>query len=195
MSAELAIIAGSSAAGVISAAVLQRLSSKGPKPKSGQKTADIARSDLASITFEKTLVSEAITRVYEAFQSKKIDRGERDRLLLKYKDQLDSINTRISELKPVAEYAEISEIRQSLATLLEQKISALDQKLAELSKAGYTPRAVDEKVQMIVRDIASPQLVTPQPEEQTPEEKTLQQLQQEIMDALKKLEQVEVDKD
>ena len=79
---EIAIIAGSSVAGVISAAVLDRLGrireGNSSKRKAQAKPATAARAELASLLFEKSLTSEAITRVYEAAQGGRVDRVERD---------------------------------------------------------------------------------------------------------------------
>ena len=205
MSAELALIAGSSIAGAISAAVIEKLSksrtgTKGKKPvAAADKPVTAARSELVSLLFEKGLASEAITRVYEASQEGRIDRLERDRLLVKYKQQLDSLNHRIAALKPVADMADLTELRNNLVSLLEDKISALDQKLLQMSKPGSAQsdtEAVDAKVQKIIAETAKVQ--APVIVEQKPfkaEEKSIEQLQGEIMQALQRLEQVEIDKD
>jgi len=192
MSAEIAIIAGSSVAGAISAAFIGRLSRKGDKKQ--PRSTGAARAELLSLLFEKNLAAEAITRVYEASQEGRIDRLERDRLLLKYKQQLNSLNQRIATLQPVADFADMTEMRNSLASLLENKISVLDQKLLDM-KSGTPPDAVDAKVQKIIAEAAKVQAA---PVEQKPfkaEEKSIDQLQKEIMQALQRLEQVEIDKD
>lgn len=193
MSAELAIIAGSSVAGAISATFIERLSrSKGDKKQ--PKSTSAARAELLSLLFEKNLASEAITRVYEASQEEKIDRLERDRLLLKYKQQLDSLNERIARLQPVADYTELTDLRNNLVSLLENKISALDQKILDM-KSGVVRDAVDARVQKIIAEAAKVQSA---PVEQKPfiaEEKSIDQLQKEIMRVLQRLEQVEIDKD
>ena len=153
MSVEIAVIAGSSVAGVISAAVLEKLKSRSsPSPEPLQKpTADSIRNELVSLMFEKTLASEAITRVYEASQQGRIDRLERDRLLLKYKLQLDSLNQKIQELQPAADYIEIAEMRNNLTKIIEDRISVLDQKLQQLTKSGATFSIdLDPKVERII---------------------------------------------
>lgn len=194
MSGELAVIAGSSVAGAISAALIDR-ATRAKKPKEQQpqsRTASDAKSELASLMFEKTLAAEAITRVYEAAQDGKIDRLERDRLLVKYKHELDALNERIAAAKPVAEYSELADMRNNLASLLENKISALDQKLAEMSKAGAAP-VVIERVQ--VMPIPEKARDDSEKKQFKAEEKSIEQLQKEIVQALTRLEQVELDKD
>lgn len=189
---EIAIIACSSVAGAVSAAILERLSRIKAKAAQQDKPLTAARAELASLLFEKTLAAEAITRVYEAAQDSKIDRLERDRLLIRYKQNLDSLNERIAHLQPVADYADLVEARTSLVSLLESKISTIDAKMVEMSKAGARPIVV-EKVQVMpvpekVKDDSDAKLFHA-------EEKNIEQLQKEIMQALARLEQVELDKD
>jgi len=197
MSVEIALIAGSSVAGVISAAFLDRLSkarSVGSKPLQ-KPSANHVRTELVSSLFEKTLASEAITRVYEAAQEGSIDRLERDRLLVKYKAQLDSSNQKITQLQPAADFADIAELRNNLAGILEERIGALDRKLQELSRSGISyDTTLDSKVQKIIAETEKSS--TPKVNKRTgSEEKSIEQLQNEIVQALDRLEQVEMDKD
>jgi hypothetical protein len=149
-----------------------------------------------SLLFEKTLASEAITRVYEAAQQGRIDRLERDRLLLKYKQQLDSLNNKIQELQPAADYIEIAEMRNNLTKIIEDRIAALDQKLQQLSKSGATFNIdLDPQVQKIIAETRNVQQPAPVEQKQKSDEKTIEQLQNEIVQALERLEQVEIDKD
>jgi|SRR5581483_1691900 len=196
MSAEFAIIAGSSVAGAISAAFIEKISRARTSEKKPQsKSTSAARAELVSLLFEKSLASEAITRVYEASQEGKIDRLERDRLLLKYKQQLDSLNLKIAHLQPVAEYADLSELRNNLVSLLEDRISSLDRRLLEMSKSGASPADVDSKVQKIIAETTKVQSAQVDHKPFKAEEKSIEQLQSEIVQALERLEQVEIDKD
>jgi hypothetical protein len=98
------------------------------------KPYELAKSELESLQFEKSLLYEAITRVYEAVQEGRIDTMERDRLLLKYKRQLATYNEKIDALRPLVDFSELSDMRDDVVNLLEKRITAIDQRLAELSK-------------------------------------------------------------
>lgn len=187
---ELAVIAGSSAAGAISAAVMAKVSRLKAKLAKEPNSVNVARVELASLLFEKTLAAEAITRIYEAAQEGKVDRLERDRLLLKYKHDLDSLNERIALLQPVAEYADLKEVRTQLVSLIQERISAIDAKLAEMSSVSPV---VVERVQ--VMPIPGKVVDESNKKQFQAEEKSIEQLQGEIMQALTRLEQVELDKD
>jgi hypothetical protein len=201
MSTEVAIIAGSSIAGAISAVFIDKLSRvRSSSKKQEAKPSSAARAELLSVLFEKNLAAEAITRVYEASQAGRIDRLERDRLLLKYKQQLDSLNQKVASLQPVADFADLTELRNNLVLLLEDRISALDKKLLELSKSNISSDAdaVDIKVKKILTETLKVQQQPTAPIEQkliNADEKSIEQLHEEIVQALQHLEQVEIDKD
>jgi hypothetical protein len=98
------------------------------------KPYELAKSELESLQFEKSLLYEAITRVYEAVQEGRIDTMECDRLLLKYKRQLATYNEKIDALRPLVDFSELSDMRDDVVNLLEKRITAIDQKLAKLSE-------------------------------------------------------------
>ena len=200
MSTEIALIAGSSIAGAISAAFIDKLlrvrSNNKKHARSSSPRTDI-RTELLSLMFEKNLTAEAITRVYEAAQDGRIDRLERDKLLLKYKQQLHSLNQKVAYLQPVADFSDLRELRNNLVSFLEDRISVLDKKLLELSKSGPPPQdAIDVKANSIVAETSKVQSVTPVEQKMfKADEKSIEQLQKEIVQALQHLEQVEIDKD
>jgi hypothetical protein len=202
MSTEIALIAGSSIAGVISAVFLDKLfrfRSNNKKPGRPSSSGATIRAELLSLLFEKNLTAEAITRVYEAAQDGRIDRLERDKLLLKYKQQLDSLNQKVAYLQPVADFSDVKELRNNLVSFLEDRISALDKKILELSKSSTSPSEddVDAKAKKILAETSKLQQSATPIEQKLfkADEQNIEQLQKEIAQALQHLEQVEIDKD
>ena len=134
---EILLIAAFILLGAISGAIiLNRIS----KSKTSLKKKDhfikpfsTTKEELQSLQFEKSLISQSITRVYEAACEGKIDLIERDRLLLKYKQQLDSYNKKIEDLQSLVDISELGDMRNGLVSLLEGKITAIDRKLTEIS--------------------------------------------------------------
>jgi hypothetical protein len=205
MSAEIILIAGSSFAGVISAVFLDKLfrirfnSKKHSRSPSSRAS---IRAELVSFLFEKNLASETITHVYEAAQEGRIDRLERDKLLLKYKQQLDSLNEKIAYLQPLADFSDLKELRNSLVSFVENRISALDKKLLDLSKShppsspSPTQDDIDSRVNKIFAESSKVESATPMgPKMFKTDEQSIEQLHKEIVQALRHLEQVEIDKD
>jgi hypothetical protein len=203
MSTEIAVIAGSSIAGVISAVFLGnlfRVRSDNKKHARSSSSSSIApiRAELLSLLFEKNLTAEAITRVYEAARDGRIDRFERDKLLLKYKQQLDSLNQKVAYLQPVADFSDLKELRNNLVHFLENRVSALDKKLLELSKSNPPSQDdIDSKAKKILAETSKMrQSVTPIEQKMfKADEQSIEQLHKEIVQALQHLEQVEIDKD
>jgi hypothetical protein len=201
MSTEIALIAGSSIAGVISAVFLDKLfrfRSNNKKPARPSSSSASLRAELLSLLFEKNLTAEAITRVYEAAQDGRIDRLERDKLLLKYKQQLDSLNQKVAYLRPVADFSDLKELRNNLVSFLEERISALDKKLLELSKSNPPSQDdIDAKAKKILAETSNMQQSATPIEQKMfkADEQSIEQLHKEIVQALQHLEQVEIDKD
>jgi hypothetical protein len=204
MSIEIMFIAGSSLAGVFSAVFLDklfrvRIDSKKHEQSSSSRAS--IRAELLSLLFEKNLTAEAMTRIYEAAQDGRIDRLERDKLLLKYKQQLDSLNEKIAYLQPLADFADLNDLRNNLVSFLEDRISALDKKLLDLSKSSPPPPApsqddIDAKVNKILAETSKVQSATPMGQKMfMADEQSIEQLHKEIAQALKHLEQVEIEKD
>ena len=237
------LIAASTLAGAISAAViLTRISrSKTSLKKKHErliKPFSTTKAELQSLLFEKSLLSQSITRVYEASYEGKIDSIERDRLLLKYKQQLDSYDKKIADLQSVVDITELVDMRNGLVSLLEGRITAIDQKLTEISnKYGISKSDIidsspksnrqvivsktegekKEYVQKLKENdddrhqsyVANEQEMTVaadrgdqkdqkkhnDKERVKTEEKTIDELQKEIMHALSRLEQVDPDPD
>jgi hypothetical protein len=202
MSTEIAVIAGSSIAGVISAVFLGNLfrvrSDNKKRARSSSSSIVSIRAELLSLIFEKNLTAEAITRVYEAARDGRIDRFERDKLLLKYKQQLDSLNQKVAYLQPVADFSDLKELRNNLVHFLENRVSALDKKLLELSKSNPPSQEdIDSKAKKILAETSKMrQSVTPIEQKMfKADEQSIEQLHKEIVQALQHLEQVEIDKD
>jgi chromosome segregation ATPase len=239
------LIAASTLAGAISAAVIltrisrrSKTSSLKKKHERLRKPFSTTKAELQSLLFEKSLLSQSITRVYEASYEGKIDSIERDRLLLKYKQQLDSYDKKIADLQSVVDITELVDMRNGLVSLLEGRITTIDQKLAEISnKYGISTSDIIDSSPKSDR-----QAIVSKPEEEKKEnsqklkendddrhqldvtneevmaasvrggdqkdqkkhndkekikteEKTIDELQKEIMHALSRLEQVDPDPD
>jgi hypothetical protein len=238
------LIAASTLAGAISAAVIRNRISRRSKTSSLKKKHErlikpfsTTKAELQSLLFEKSLLSQSITRVYEASHEGKIDSIERDRLLLKYKQQLDSYDKKIADLQSVVDITELVDMRNGLVSLLEGRITTIDQKLAEISnkygistsdiidsspksdrqaivskpeeeKKEYGQKLKENDDDRHQSDVANEEAMAPavrgdqkdqkkhnDKEKIKTEEKTIDELQKEIMHALSRLEQVDPDPD
>ena len=110
------------------------------------------KTEFRTLQFEKGLAEAAIAKVYESRNKGKISSTEQDRLVLKYKKQIEEYNEKIANLKPEIEFIELTDIRNDIVSLLEQRINALDKKLAEHSqKYGITESSAPDTTKRIQR--------------------------------------------
>jgi septation ring formation regulator EzrA len=163
------------------------------------KPFNATRSEIDTLQFEKEILSHSVTSIYEAVQNGKIGVIERDRLLLKYKSQLDAFNKKIGELQLSVDLTELSEMRSQLVSLLEERIAAIEGRLTEISqKCGMS---LDSLVDLTKRkyglvqpkvhinsEIAENKRITQKDSLPRVEDKDFQEVQHEIMQALTRLE-------
>lgn len=164
------------------------------------KPLSATKSEIEALQFEKSILSYSITNICEALQNGKINAIERDRLLVKYKSQLDDFNKKIGELQLSIDLKELSEMRTQLVCLMEERIANIETRLTEISKKcqipigslvharnrkytvlethGHVDSEMGEKKREVKREAG---LVSV-------EDKNVQKVQQEIMQALASLE-------
>jgi hypothetical protein len=119
----------SSLAGACTAVALDKI----PKRKYRQTiTVNSAVEDqLHSLRIEKEILTKTITRLYHEESS--VSKVHRDKLLIRYQHQLGTTIAKIEGLETAGKYPDLGPIGDSLATLMDSKLSKLDQRLHEIS--------------------------------------------------------------
>ncbi len=125
------IILGSILLGIICSLCINRLLIIKKENKS--KSSNDVKSELNNLVFEKSIALEALNKINQYFEEKKIDVYEKDRLLLKYGKLLDHYDERIFKLQPIFEVQEIYEYRKQLYSLISDSIAKLDERLSNIS--------------------------------------------------------------
>ena len=103
------------------------------KPDLIKKKSQLMEDELKIYQFEKDLASHAIENILIASKNNEIDSYEKDRLLLKYKDQLKKLNEKLEKIQSEIDVTELINLRNDLAFLLDNKISDIDQKITEIN--------------------------------------------------------------
>ena len=88
-------------------------------------------SQLQSWQIEKDILTKTIARLYQ--NESDLTKIQKDRLLLKYQHQLGVIITRIEKLENASKHPDLGPLGDGLITLMDQKLSQLDQRLYELT--------------------------------------------------------------
>ena len=88
-------------------------------------------SQIHSLEVERDILTKTISRLYD--NNSDLNRIQRDRLLLRYQHQLGVVIARIQKLETVSKHPDLGPLGEGLITLMDQKLSQLDQRLYELT--------------------------------------------------------------
>jgi len=126
---EIAIIL-SSLAGVATAAVVR----KAPRNKTQLLSIGASshiKNQIASLKIEKDILTKTISRLYQ--YDSDLSKIQRDKLLVKYQHQLGIILVKLEKLEDASKHPDLGPVGDGLITLMDQKLSRLDDRLYELS--------------------------------------------------------------
>jgi hypothetical protein len=120
----------SSIAGAASAVAYKKF----PKNKTGLVSMGASpqiKNQINSLKLEQDILTKTISRLYQSDVG--LSKIQRDKLLLRYQHQLGVILAKIEKLEAAAKHPDMGPVGDGLITLMDQKLSQLDQRLYELS--------------------------------------------------------------
>jgi hypothetical protein len=106
------------------------------------------QNQLHTLEIEKDILTKTISRLYD--DDSGLSKIQRDRLLLRYQHQLGVIIARIEKLEIVSKHPDLGPLGEGLITLMDQKLSQLDQRLYELTSKIQLSQ--NEKVELITKE-------------------------------------------
>src|SRR5579872_244317 len=144
----------SSLAGACTAVALDKI----PKTKRNKQTPTInsaITNQLHSLRMEKDILAKTITRLHQ--QESDVTRIQKDKLLLRYQHQLGTIIIKIEKLETASKYPDLGPIGDSLISLIDNRLSQLDQRLHEISSKITVntitqPKQVERPVETILEN-------------------------------------------
>ena len=137
---EIALIF-SSVAGACTAVALDKV----PKIKRAKQTPTInsaITNQLHSLRMEKEILSKTIARLHQ--QESQVSSIQKDKLLLRYQHQLGTVISKIEKLELASKYPDLGPVGDSLISLMDNRLSQLDQRLHEIS-AKITTSTIQTK--------------------------------------------------
>ena len=145
---EIAIIL-SSLAGVATAAAVRKM----PRDKNQLLSLGASshiKSQINSLKIEKDILTKTISRLYQT--DSEFPKIQKDKLLLKYQHQLGIILAKLEKMEQASKHPDLGPVGDGLITLMDQKLSKLDDRLYELSSKItdtkiQTPKIKEEETQ------------------------------------------------
>ncbi len=89
------------------------------------------KSQINSLKIEKDILTKTITRLYQA--DSEFSKIQKDKLLLRYQHQLGILLAKLEKLEQASEHPDLGPVGDGLITLMDQKLSKLDDRLYEIS--------------------------------------------------------------
>ena len=97
------------------------------------KTEKELKEELKIFQYEKSLISYSINKILEEYRNKEIDIYERDRLLRKYRQELDEYDEKILEIQSKLDLTSLMNLRQNLMNVVENRVVEIDDKIKEIN--------------------------------------------------------------
>jgi hypothetical protein len=173
-----------------------------PRQATSTESVQKARETLKVLKLERQILGSAVTTIYEAHSKGEISEVERDRMLEKYKVDLKRLESGIADNQKIVDLYDLEVERNEIIKGFNAKLEEIDAKLRGLKSNSPTPQ--------IPRPTDKPQN-TPQPADSnknqdgagqpnnkvaqgiSDSEKRIEQIREEILKAMDRLEQIETE--
>ena len=120
----------SSLAGVATAVAVRRIPRNKNQLLSLGASSHI-KSQISSLKIEKDILTKTISRLYQT--DSEFSRIQKDKLLLRYQHQLGIVLAKLEKLEQASKHPDLGPVGDGLITLMDQKLSKLDERLYEIS--------------------------------------------------------------
>jgi hypothetical protein len=158
-----------------------------------------SRREMRSVVLERDLLSAALMKIYEAETNGRITREEREAIARRYSEQIRSLEGKLKDMELIVEVGEMEKLRDELVSLFKEKIENIEARLdsAKERLQPLRPEIVAKKPVAEASEVEELEKVVerkaPRVEESEAERK-VKELRAEVMDALTKLEQIDLEK-
>ncbi len=139
---EIAPIILSSLAGVATAAAVKKMPRNKNQLLSLGASSHI-KSQISSLNIEKDILTKTISRLYQ--EDAEFSKIQKDKLLLKYQHQLGIVLAKLEKLDQASRHPDLGPVGDGLITLMDQKLSKLDNRLYELSSKMASVKVEEQK--------------------------------------------------
>jgi len=167
-------------------------------PTTSVESVDKARETLKVLRLERQIIGSAVTTIYESHSKGVINQAERDRMLEKYKLDLKRLEKNIEENQQVVDLHDLEVEREEVIKSFNAKLADIDAKLRNLKSGSPTQNPEKES---LAEEKGNHQQAGPSqgsnsdPAQPTvsDSEKRIEQIREEILKAMDRLEQIETE--
>jgi hypothetical protein len=144
-----------------------------------------AKGALKVLLLERQIIGSALTTIFESESKGIISQVERERLVDKYKVDLQQLNSTIEQHQRTVDLYDLEKSREALIRDFNAKLSEMEERITRLRSGNSGPLQILSPGRPTVVSLAQKQ------EEATDAEKRVEQIRDEILKAMDRLEQIE----
>lgn len=137
---EIALVISSLAGAATAATISKFPRNKNRMPLLGASSQ--IRAQIDSLKIEKDILTKTISRLHQ--DDAGLSEVRRDKLLTRYQHQLGVILAKIEKLEEASRYPDLGPLGDGLMSLMDQKLSALDKRLTEISSKITVSQALEK---------------------------------------------------
>jgi hypothetical protein len=187
---------------------LPQLSPEGPDMRrtTSKEQVDRARETLNVLRLERQIIGSAVATIYESHTKGLISTIERDRLLEKYKTDLGGLEKAIDENRRIVDLYDLELTREELLKSFKAKLAEIDAQITNLRSGGPPVRSSPEQHKSDSSNSSNKSSAqeksgqgtgekskNEQDQQITEAEKRIEQIREEILKAMDRLEQIETE--
>jgi hypothetical protein len=153
--------------------------------------------ELRLFSFQREVISSALTRIYEAEVKGILKGSERDKLAESYKKELELLDGKIEQRRKVTELQNLKKEKKELQIYYSQKITEIDKKIGELESSSESfsltnPALPQSSLEVINNEEPSNNSAESEKSENLEKtDKKIEALREEVLQAIDRLEQIE----
>jgi len=193
------VLAAGSVAGVFTAIAIDKVTQFNANSRQNES---VGRKDYEHLELERRIVYEAMRRVYDYERVGRITSTEREKLLTRYREQLDTYNAQMVKFRFGND---VNSFKTDLIALVDQRMAQINAKLDLLtnrmdnvadrpaeSNFEKEEHMVQKKVENVVQNKVD-QVTSAENIETSESDASLDEIKKQIMQTLSRLEQAEVE--
>lgn len=162
-----------------------------------QNVLERKKREMRTLMVERDMLSSALMKIYQAESDGLITSEDREIIAKRYSDQIKEIDAKLKDAELYVEVGELEKLREEIVSLFQEKIRNIESRLEDAKRRLGLPKIVEEKSEIKNIELEEDlERIVQKKNRQAPSEseKKVIELRNEIMQALSRLEQIDIEK-